>query len=56
MITGTVKSQVDKIWNAFWSGGISHGLTVIEQVTYLLFARRLDEIHTAKRTPTHFQN
>ncbi|MEW4561565.1 class I SAM-dependent DNA methyltransferase [Bremerella sp. JC770] len=48
MITGTVKSQVDKIWNAFWSGGISNGLTVIEQVTYLLFARRLDEIHTAK--------
>ena len=48
MITGTIKSQIDKIWDAFWSGGISNGLTVIEQITYLLFSRRLDEIHTAK--------
>ncbi|QDU98577.1 type I restriction-modification system subunit M [Lignipirellula cremea] len=48
MITGVIKSQVDKIWNAFWAGGISNGLTVIEQITYLLFARRLDELHTAK--------
>lgn len=48
MITGTIKSQVDKIWDAFWAVGISNGLTVIEQITYLLFARRLDELHTAK--------
>ena len=48
MITGSIKSQVDKVWDAFWSGGISNGLTVIEQITYLLFARRLDELHTAK--------
>ncbi|GAA4420272.1 hypothetical protein GCM10023155_01540 [Bremerella cremea] len=34
--------------NSIWSGGISNGLTVIEQVTYLLFARRLNEMHTAK--------
>jgi len=44
MITGELKSQVDKIWNAFWTGGISNPLTVIEQFTYLLFIRRLDEI------------
>ena len=43
MITGELKSQVDKIWNAFWTGGISNPLTVIEQFTYLLFMRRLDE-------------
>ena len=43
MITGELKSQVDKIWEAFWTGGISNGLTVIEQFTYLLFIRRLDE-------------
>lgn len=48
MITGAIKSQVDRIWDAFWAGGISNGLTVIEQITYLLFARRLDELHTAK--------
>jgi len=43
MITGELKSQVDKIWAAFWTGGISNPLTVIEQFTFLLFLRRLDE-------------
>lgn len=43
MITGELKSLVDKIWEAFWTGGISNPLTVIEQFTYLLFIRRLDE-------------
>jgi type I restriction enzyme M protein len=44
MITGELKSQVDKIWESFWTGGISNPLTVIEQFTYLLFIRRLDEM------------
>ncbi len=48
MITGTIKSQVDRIWDAFWSGGISNPLEVIEQMTYLLFIKRLDELHTAR--------
>jgi type I restriction enzyme M protein len=48
MITGELKSQIDKVWEAFWTGGISNPLTVIEQMTYLLFIRRLDELHTAK--------
>ena len=43
MITGELKSQVDKVWDAFWTGGISNPLSVIEQFTYLLFIRRLDE-------------
>ena len=43
MITGELKSQVDKVWEAFWTGGISNPLTVIEQITYLLYLRRLDE-------------
>ncbi len=43
MITGELKSQVDKIWDAFWTGGISNPISVIEQFTYLLFIRRLDE-------------
>src|SRR5688572_5873244 len=46
MITGAIKSQVDQIWNAFWSGGISNPLEVMEQITYLLFLRRLDDLHT----------
>jgi type I restriction enzyme M protein len=44
MITGAIKSQVDKVWDAFWSGGISNPLEVIEQITYLLFLRRLDDM------------
>lgn len=46
MITGELKSQVDRIWDAFWSGGISNPLEVMEQFTYLLFLRRLDELET----------
>lgn len=42
MITGALKQQVDGVWDDFWSGGISNPLTVIEQMTYLLFMRQLD--------------
>jgi type I restriction enzyme M protein len=48
VITGAIKSQVDQIWNAFWSGGISNPMEVIEQMTYLLFIKRLDELQTVK--------
>lgn len=48
MLTGAIRNQVDQIWNAFWSGGVSNPLSVIEQITYLLFAKRLDDLHTAK--------
>lgn len=48
MITGQLKSQVDKIWTDFWTGGISNPLTVIEQFTYLIFIRRLDEQQLVK--------
>ena len=48
MITGTIKSQIDRIWDAFWSGGISNPMEVIEQLTYLLFIKRLDDIQTLK--------
>ncbi|MDP7704929.1 class I SAM-dependent DNA methyltransferase [Mycobacterium sp. TY815] len=46
MITGELKSKVDRVWDAFWSGGISNPLEVIEQITYLLFIRRLDDLET----------
>ena len=48
MITGEIKSQVNQVWNAFWSGGIANPMEVIEQMTYLLFIKRLDELHTAR--------
>ncbi|MDO1483653.1 type I restriction-modification system methyltransferase subunit [Rhodococcus rhodochrous] len=46
MITGDVKSKVDAVWDAFWTGGISNPLEVMEQITYLLFIRRLDDEQT----------
>jgi type I restriction enzyme M protein len=42
MITGTLRSKVDKLWDEFWTGGISNPLTVIEQITFLMFTRLLD--------------
>jgi type I restriction enzyme M protein len=48
MLTPSIRSQIDRIWDAFWSGGISNPLEVIEQITYLLFIRRLDELQTVE--------
>ena len=48
MITGEIKNKVDKIWEVFWTGGITNPLSVIEQITYLLFIRGLDELETRK--------
>jgi type I restriction enzyme M protein len=48
MITGTLRSSVDNLWNAFATGGVTNPLTVIEQITYLLFLRRLDENQALK--------
>ncbi|MEM9774109.1 MAG: class I SAM-dependent DNA methyltransferase [Chloroflexota bacterium] len=50
MLTGEIRSQVDRIWDAFWTGGISNPLEVIEQLTYLLFIKRLDEVHTRRES------
>ena len=46
MLTGELKNKIDQIWNAFWAGGIANPLEVIEQITYLLFLRRLDDLQT----------
>lgn len=48
MLTGEIRSQIDRIWDTFWSGGISNPLEVIEQITYLLFTKRLDERQTVE--------
>ena len=48
MLTGKLRNQVDRIWEAFWTGGITNPISVIEQFSYLLFIRRLDDIHTLK--------
>jgi type I restriction enzyme M protein len=43
MLTGEIRSQVGSILNDFWSFGVSNQLSVIEQITYLLFIKRLDQ-------------
>ncbi len=43
MITGVIKNKIDKIWTDIWAGGITNPITVIEQLTYLMFIRSLDE-------------
>ena len=46
MITGELKSRIDQLWTAFWTGGITNPLTVIEQITFRMFARLLDIVET----------
>ena len=48
MIAGEIKSKVDKLWTTFWNNGISNPLSVIEQISYLLFIKRLDDLELAK--------
>ena len=48
MITGELKNKVDRLWTTFWNNGISNPLTVIEQISYLLFIKRLDDEELAK--------
>ncbi len=42
MLTGSIRNDIDKLWEKFWTGGITNPLTVIEQISYLMFARMLD--------------
>jgi type I restriction enzyme M protein len=46
MLTGEARSQINSIWDSFWSGGIANPLEVMEQITYLLFLKRLDDLQT----------
>ena len=48
MIIGELKPKVDKLWTTFWNNGISNPLSVIEQISYLLFIKRLDDLELAK--------
>lgn len=53
MLTGELRNRVDKVWEAFWTGGIANPLTVIEQITYLLFIKRLNELETREELKTN---
>ncbi len=45
MITGELRGQIDRIWDAFWAGGIANPIQVVEQLTYLLFLKMAEEQH-----------
>ena len=49
MITSDLKNKIDRLWEMFWTGGITNPLDVIEQITYLMFVRDLDEMDNATR-------
>jgi type I restriction enzyme M protein len=51
-----LKSKIDQLWNKFWSGGISNPLTAIEQITYLLFMKRLDELDLKKQADAEWND
>lgn len=50
MLTGKIRNQIDQVWEMFWTGGVANPISVIEQISFLLFIRRLDELQkTAER-------
>ena len=49
MVTGDLKNKVDKLWEMFWTGGLTNPLDVIEQITYLMFIRDLDEADNTRQ-------
>ena len=54
MLNKTIKSSIDRLWDKFWSGGISNPLTAIEQISYLLFMKRLDQMDLKKKQDAEF--
>lgn len=54
MITGELRNKIDRIWETFWTGGITNPLDVIEQFTYLLFIKQLDDVETTKENESNF--
>ncbi len=54
MLTPALRSRVDGLWDKFWSGGIANPLTAIEQISYLLFMRRLDALEEKRRGDAEF--
>lgn len=54
MITGEIRNKIDRIWETFWTGGITNPLDVIEQFTYLLFIKQLDDVETTKENESNF--
>lgn len=54
MITGELRNKIDRIWETFWTGGITNPLDVIEQFTYLLFIKQLDDVESTHESESNF--
>ena len=48
MIVGDLRNKVDSIWNTIWTGGITNPITAVEQITYLMFIKLLDDIEKVR--------
>jgi type I restriction enzyme M protein len=53
-LNAKLKSLIDKLWDRFWSGGISNPLSAIEQITYLLFMKQMDELDLKREKDAEF--
>jgi type I restriction enzyme M protein len=54
MLSNELKSKINKLWDKFWSRGITNPITAIEQISYLLFMRRIDDAETDAKTKAEF--
>lgn len=54
MLSTTIKSEINNLWDKFWSGGIANPLTAIEQISYLLFMKRIDELDLKRKADADF--
>lgn len=54
MLSTTIKNEINNLWDKFWSGGIANPLTAIEQISYLLFMKRLDEVDLKRKSDADF--
>lgn len=55
MLSSELKSKINKLWDKFWSRGIANPITAIEQISYLLFMKRIDETDSLEKAKAIFE-
>jgi type I restriction enzyme M protein len=55
MLSSDIKSRINKLWDKFWSRGLSNPITAIEQISYLLFMKRIDEADSLEKAKAIFE-
>lgn len=56
MIVGDLRNKVDSIWNTIWTGGITNPITAVEQITYLMFIKLIDDIEKIQTLSQQIKN